>query len=84
MNEYLKVNEKVYNQLAEEYLLRREKPSKFEEATEYLGNSVFKYISKKSQKMYLKLDREQVKFLVILRRKDVEQLESSCQKIWLM
>ena len=55
MNEYLKVNEKVYNQLAEEYLLRREKPSKFEEATEYLGNSVFKYISKKSQKNVLEI-----------------------------
>lgn len=55
MNEYLEVNEKVYNQLAEEYLLRREKPSKFEEATEYLGNSVFKYISKKSQKNVLEI-----------------------------
>lgn len=55
MNEYLEINEKVYNQLAQEYLLRREKPSEFEETTEYLGDSVFKYISKKSQKNVLEI-----------------------------
>lgn len=55
MNEYLEVNAQVYNQLAEDYLLRREKPSKYEETTEYLGNSVFKYISKKPQKNVLEI-----------------------------
>lgn len=55
MSDYLEINAKAYNQLANEYLLRRENPSEFEETTEYLGNSVFKYISNRPQKNVLEI-----------------------------
>lgn len=44
MKNYIDINRKAYDQLAKEYLKRKENPSQYEETTEYLGNSVLKYV----------------------------------------
>ena len=43
MKEYIKINQRVYDDLAKEYALRRDNVSCYSESTEYLGYSLLKH-----------------------------------------
>ena len=47
MKEYIKINQLVYDALANEYAFRRDNIGLYSESTEYLGNSLLKHASTK-------------------------------------